>query len=169
MKACLYSNISDLVLFERVGFYRDDVAALRLGSSHVLATNSLRDLLRFRPKLVVSYFYSKSLLTAILCRLIGARIIITGGADQISPVLLNGWKLQTRQLIAFLCLIFAHRIYLSCSDDVVNFERLSFNFGFLKNKLKLVNHVVVPVIPVVPIASGRSRGKVDSNVCWWLF
>lgn len=166
MKVCLYASVSDKNLFCRVGFYRDDIAALRLHGDQVIATNSLRELLFFRPKLIVSYFFTKSILTILCGRLLGARVLLTGGADQISPILSNGFRLFIRRALAFLCLLFAHRILLSCSDDYINFHKLCFNVKFLEKKLSLVNHVVIPS----PYPSGMENNRIDQfhafTLCW---
>lgn len=166
MRICLYSPVASKDLFERVGFYRDDIKALSLRGGEVLATNSLWDLLVFRPRLVVGYFFSKSILAAFLGRLFGARVVLTGGADQISPVLQGGRRLFIRRAMAVLGLILSHRVLLSCTDDVVNFRKLSFGIRVLQRKIELVNHVVMPA----PWRGG-ARVPVDGEfhaftLCW---
>lgn len=166
MRVALYSSIRDKILFDRVGFYRDDIEALALRSDDVLATNSVKELLSFKPHMIVAYFFSKSILAAVVGRLTGAMVIFTGGADQISPAIVNGFRLILHRLLAFICLLLAHRILLSCSDDMGNFQKLCFGISSLKNKLELVNHVV--------IASAEPRTKQFSpptrfdafTMCW---
>ena len=166
MKSCLYSSVEDKELFSRVGFYRDDIAALRLFSDQVIATNSLRELLRFRPELIVSYFFTKSIWTVVCGRLIGARVLLTGGADQISPILLSGFKLFIHRLIAFFCLLLAHRILLSCTDDLINFRKLCFGFGCLEKKLDLVSHVVIPSPLLRVVENDRAIRFSAFTLCW---
>lgn len=166
MNICLYSSVDSKELFERVGFYRDDVHALSLRKDNVLATNSLWDLLRFRPRLVVGYFFSKSILAALLGRVVGARVILTGGADQISPVLSSGLKLFVRRVMAFLGLCLSHRILLSCTDDVANFKKLCFRIRTLEEKLELVNHVVLASPDREYCQAARSRSFHAITLCW---
>lgn len=166
-----YSSVVDKELFSRVGFYRDDIKALSLQGDNVLATNSLLELLKFKPALVVGYFFSKSILAAFFGRVIGARVVLTGGADQISPALLSGYRLLVRRAAALLALLLAHRVFLSCTDDVVNFRKLCFGIRALQNKIELVNHVVVPT-PLsrslrVP-AMAKSSMKLCSAAKKWL-
>jgi glycosyltransferase involved in cell wall biosynthesis len=164
IKICLYSPIKDTRLFKRVGFYRDDIAALSLHGDEVTPTNSLIKILLQRPNLLVGYFYSKSVLAALLGRIIGARVILTGGADQISPVLSKGFRLAVYKTMAFIGLLLAHRILLSCKDDVSNYCKLTFGLQFLRKKIELVNHVVLPVKK-----KGRSSKKKEFNaftLCW---
>ena len=71
---CLYSSVSDTDLFSRVGFYRDDLLALSSRCSTVNATNSLWDIVKIRPNLVVGYFYSKALLAVFIGRIIGQKL-----------------------------------------------------------------------------------------------
>ena len=166
MKACLYSNVSDKELFCRVGFYRDDINALQLKFDNVIATNSLAELYKYRPNLVVSYFYSKSLFVAMICRAIGCKVVITGGADQISPLMLKGWRLQIRRASAFACLLFADRVLLSCSEDIANFTKLCFGFHFLLRKLHQVNHVVTPSPMPRSLVGDRSNLFSAFTLCW---
>jgi len=158
--------VPDPELFTRVGFYRDDIAALSLRGDPVLATNSLIELIKFRPKLIVGYFYSKALLAAFVGRLLGARVLLTGGADQISPVLSSGRRLAVRQAAALLCLLFAHRILLSCKEDVVNFERLCLGLAPLKRKLRLASHVVTPAPFSDKPQVRRANGFDAFTLCW---
>ena len=166
MKSCIYSAVKDKELFIRVGFYRDDIAALRLFGDQVIATNSLRELLQFRPELIVGYFFTKSMWAAVCGRLIGARVLLTGGADQISPSLLRGFKLFVHQLLAFLCLLLAHRILLSCTDDLINFRKLCFGFQFLEKKLSLVSHVVIPSPLPRMVENDRAVRFSAFTLCW---
>lgn len=139
---CLYSSVSDTDLFSRVGFYRDDLLALSSRCSTVNATNSLWDIVKIRPNLVVGYFYSKALLAVFIGRIIGAKVILTGGADQISPVLHKGIRLYIHRCLAFLCLLFANEVLLSCTDDINNFRKISFGVSHLLRKIKYAPHVV---------------------------
>jgi len=162
----LYSSVSDKELFSRVGFYRDDIEALKMNGDQVLATNSLVEILKFSPELMVAYFYSKSILAALVCHFIGCRVILTGGADQISPVLSWGWPLRMHQISAFISLLLAHRIFLSCSDDFENFSKLCFNIKFLKKKLVRVNHAVC-LTGQIRIDNVRPIGRFYAlTLCW---
>ena len=166
MKVCFYSAVSSKNLFTTVGFYRDDIIALGMRGDAVTATNSLWALVQLRPKLVVGYFYSKSALAALLGRLVGAKIILTGGADQISPVLHSGFSLLIRQVSAVACVLLSNRILLSCADDFENFRSLCFGCKRFERKLELVAHAVV-----VPPLSSESRLPINGRfealtLCW---
>lgn len=166
MKVCLYSSVADIKLFSRIGFYRDDIAALTVRGNKLLATNSLIDLIAFKPKLVVCYFYSKSILAALIGRFFGAEVIFTGGADQISSSLLSGYRLLVRRLMAMIVLLLSHRILLSCTDDVDNFRKLCFGASIFLKKIELVNHVVVPS-PTARIFRVPVRGAFHAfTLCW---
>lgn len=166
MKILFYSPVKDVNLFERVGFYRDDINALSLKGDEVIVTNRLLKLLFVKPEMIVGYFYSKALFAAILGRIIRAEVILTGGADQISPVLVSGFNLLKNRVFAFFCLVFAHRILLSCNDDVVNFNILSFGIRCLRKKIELVNHVVIPVCTPEE-KKITNKGKFDAiTLCW---
>jgi glycosyltransferase involved in cell wall biosynthesis len=166
MKISLYSPVNNKKLFDTVGFYRDDIDAIRLRNNEILATNSLLELFKFKPALVIGYFFSKSVFAALIGRVIGARVVLTGGADQISPALLSGFPLFVRRASALLGLLLAHRVLLSCTDDVINFRKLCLGLFCLQSKIELVNHVVVP-----SPYQGAVRVPVDGEfyaftLCW---
>lgn len=163
---CLYSAVSDPALFERVGFYRDDLAALATRSRDVRPINRLIDIWRLKPSVLLGYFYSKACLAAILARLVGARVILTGGADQISPALKSGLRLAAHRAVAFLCLCFAHRVVVSCDDDYQEFRRIACGFERLLGKISRAPHVVRPGVG----GQGLNR-QVDGHfhaftICW---
>ena len=166
MKIILYSPVNNTNLFSRVGFYRDDINSLSLAGNEVFATNSLLDLLKLKPAMVIGYFFGKSIIAALLGRVIGAQVVLTGGADQISSVLHSGSALFIRRAVALLGLLLAHRLLLSCTADVINFRKLCFGNLVLKNKIKLVNHIVIP-----SPCQGAVRVPVDGEfhaftICW---
>ncbi len=166
MKSCLYSSVKDKALFSRVGFYRNDLEALKLCSDEALITNSIFELVRFKPDLIVAYFFTKSILAAVCGRLIGARIIIGGGGDQFSPVLGSGLRLFVHRVLAFICLLLAHRISLSCTDDLVNIKKLCFGFKFLEKKLHFDNHVVIPSPLLRVVENDRTIQFAAFTLCW---
>ena len=166
MKSCLYSSVNDKALFSRVGFYRNDLEALKLCSDEALITNSIFELVRFRPDLIVAYFFTKAIGAAVCGRLMGARIIIGGGGDQFSPVLVNGFRLFVHRVLAFICLLLAHRISLSCTDDLVNIKKLCFGFKFLEKKLHFDNHVVIPSALARLVENDRSVQFSAFTMCW---
>lgn len=165
-KSCLYSSAKDKALFSRVGFYRNDLEALKLCSERAIVTNSVFEIVRFRPDLIVAYFFTKSVWAAICGRLIGARIIIGGGGDQFSPILVSGLRLFVHRVLAFICLFLAHRISLSCTDDLVNIKKLCFGFKFLEKKLYFDNHVVIPSPLIRLIETDRAIRFSAFTLCW---
>ncbi len=166
MNALLYSKISDVELFARVGFYRDDIKALATRFSQVASTNKIFDIFKHKPDFVLAYFYSYSVFAGVAAKLVGSKLIYTGGADQISPLLTKGYKLKIRQVLAFFCLCLADRVVVSCTDDEVEFRKISMGFSWLANKIHLANHVV----DVSKRSTHRKRfdGKkvVAFTLCW---
>ena len=163
---CLYSAVSDDALFERVGFYRDDLAALATRSSDVRPIRRFSDIWRLRPSVLVGYFYSASLVAALIGRLVGARVVLTGGADQVSPVLKHGLRLVAHRFLAFLCLCFAHKVVLSCGDDFREFRRIAVGQRRLIRKISLAPHVVRPSAGAA-IAKRQVVGEFHAfTICW---
>lgn len=166
MKVVLYSAVRDRNLFSRVGFYRNDIDALSLHGDEVLVVNSLLQLSCNKPKLFVGYFFSHSFFAALYCRIVGASVLLTGGADQISPVLVSGFRLFIRRTMAFLCILVSHRVLLPCLDDVRNFQKLCFGIHSLERKIELVHHIV-NVTSSQPIAYAAIPGEFTAfTICW---
>jgi|GEM_PF-238985 len=163
---CLYSPVADRGVFDRVGFYRDDRAALASRGHQVITTNRVMDLVRHRPHRIVGYFYSKAVLAAVIGRLSGARVILTGGADEISPAVRRGLGLYARQGVAFLGLLLAHRILLSCSDDVSRFQRLALGSARLRAKIGYSPHII-RAISTRPTPRTPAPGQFRAfTICW---
>lgn len=163
---CLYSSVSDKALFQRVGFYRDDLRALASFGDTVVATNRLRDIATLRPKVVVGYFYSRAIFAGILGRLLGAKVIFTGGADQISPRVQFGLRLLAHRMFAAISLVSAHKILLSCSADVTEFEKLCFGIPRLLRKVTGTPHAVHPA-SASPAERSVVRGEFRAfTICW---
>lgn len=168
MKIVLYSPVTDCSMFQNVGFYRDDISAMQAEGHNVLATNSIKECLRAHPQLCVCYFYSKAVLVGVIMRFLGRKVVFTGGADQISPIVVRGRvALLIRRAAAVVALLVADRVLVSCSADMANFRIICFKLRFLERKLILSRHVVVPVRS--EIAKPLYRGEPRFNaltLCW---
>lgn len=164
-KVMFYSAVADEALFERAGFYRDDIRALSLRGDEVVATNRAFDVLRHRPQRIIGYFYSRALIVAVLGRLVGARVVLTGGADQIAPAATSGKRAIIHRIIAFSCLLFAHKILTTCREDEENFRALACGIGMLQRKVRRAPHAVVP--PAVPRTAERDSEILRFvTLCW---
>lgn len=166
MRVVLYASVSDLVLFKRVGFYRDDVNALRCAGHDVCVTNSIVVAITKNHDLFVGYFYSWSIVAAIFCRLLGRHVVLTGGADQVSPRLGSGLALGIRRGAAFLGLLSADKILLPCKDDVDNFRSMCLGVNFLQQKIVLSPHVVIPAAASANFERHEPRGFRAFTLCW---
>lgn len=141
-RCILYSPVEDPKVFQYVGFYTGDLEALRSISSEVYCTHKLYELIFRKADLSVLYFYSYSFFAAVILRLKGARVIFTGGADQIAPDVTFGVRLLVNRILALACLIMANKILVPSSSDLENFKRISFGLGWLKSKISICGHYV---------------------------
>ena len=57
-KILLYSRIKDLNLFKTLNFYKADFDALSLISDDIYFSNSLIEIIKKKPDVTLSYFYS---------------------------------------------------------------------------------------------------------------
>ncbi len=165
-KAILYSPVESPELFHRVGFYRDDLEALSRVASVVEPTNSLKKVFTSRPDLVIGYFYSKSAVAALIGRLIGAKVILTGGADQVTPGVYRGTRLWVNRLFAVFCLLLAHRILVSCRTDQESFEALSLGIEIFRRKIVLAPHIVRSRGAQRSQRPGSTRPFRAFTICW---
>jgi glycosyltransferase involved in cell wall biosynthesis len=163
---CLYSAVSDPSLFSRVGFYRDDLAAMATMGVEVYPIFRISDVWKFRPSVLVGYFYSRSLGAAVVGRLIKARVVLTGGADQISPSLSSGLRLAVHRLVAFLCLCVAHKVVLSCAEDYQEFKRVAMGRRWLLAKLVKAPHVVRPSGDARSVSRQVAGEFRAFTICW---
>jgi len=68
--------------------------------------------------------------------------------------------------LAFICLLLAHRISLSCTDDLANIKKLCFGLNFLEKKLYFDNHVVISS-PLTRLAENDRSVKFSAfTMCW---
>lgn len=169
MKIVLYSSVKDCSIFQKVGFYRDDISAMQAEGHNVLATNSIKVCLSAHPRLCVCYFYSKAVLVGAIMRFLGREVVFTGGADQISPIVVrNHITLLVRRVVALVALMVADRVLVSCNVDMENFRKICFKMRFLERKLILSRHVVVPVRSTIgkPINRRKEPQFNALTLCW---
>jgi glycosyltransferase involved in cell wall biosynthesis len=166
MRVSLYAHVDDSSLFRIIGFYRDDIAALSLGGHAVSPTNSVFQVVRSNPDVLIGYFYSYSLIPAILTKLRGRRVVLTGGADSIAPGLSNGRALRFRQFSAIGCAIFADRVVVPCESDEAHFRALVARSSHLSKKIHRAPHVVN--LPSTAAAKWSPQpGRFSAfTICW---
>lgn len=146
-KILIYSRLKDLNLFNTLNFYKADLDALNLISDDIYLTNSLSEIIKKKPDVTLSYFYSFSLFSVIITKLIGGVALVTGGADQIEKTVNKSKKFFIYKLFAFIILLISDYIILSSSGDIKNFRKLSFGFKFLQKKIKYSTHPVDIIKP----------------------
>lgn len=168
MKIVLYSPVKDSSIFKKVGFYRDDISAMQAEGYEVLATNSIKACIRAKPHICVCYFYGKAVLAGAVMRFLGKEVVFTGGADQISPIVVrNGFSLFIRRLAALVALMVADRVLISCNVDMDNFRQICLKLRFLERKLIISPHVVVPVDSTIRKPSFPSDPQFNAlTLCW---
>ena len=80
-----YSSVSSTSLFYITGFYVMDIKALKLSGFEVEITNKFSSFLRFwNYDISLLYFYKKSLIPALISKLLRKKIFFTGGIDELS-------------------------------------------------------------------------------------
>lgn len=137
-KVLFYSPLIDVKLFEQVGFYSIDIEILRDLGHEVIVVNKLVEVFSRRYDILFAYFYTWSSLAAIIARLKGSRVILTGGADLLDKsfnisykkLLLHRWFFRLGHL-------FSTKILAVSTTDLKNFTQLVGS-----SKIYLVPHSV---------------------------
>lgn len=137
-KILFYSPVSDLELFQRVGFYATDIKLLRELGHEVVLANKLHEVINECYDVLFAYFYTWSSIAVLIARIRGKFTIMTGGADELEPSFNNSRKkiFLHRQLFR-LGYFFSSRILAVSSTDFNNFSKLVGN-----KKISIAPHVV---------------------------
>lgn len=166
-KILLYSRLKDLNLFNTLNFYKADLDALNLISDDIHCSNSLLEIIKKKPDVTLSYFYSFSLFSVIVTKLIGGLALVTGGGDQIEKTVNKSRKFFIYKSFAFIILLLSDYIILSSTADIKNFRKLSLGLRFLQKKIKYSTHpvdIIKPVISEFPFIK-KSEFTI-LTICW---
>lgn len=112
-KVLFFSSVSDIELFNRTGFYRVDISALELSGHSVIKTNQITAALQFwKYDVMFAYFWKKSFVPAAIARLLGKRVVFTGGADELDKQFISSRVKYLVHALAFFCCHFVSHICL---------------------------------------------------------
>lgn len=138
----MYAAVDSQELFQRVGFYRNDLKVLGQVTGAAAATNSLKDACFQKSPVFVGWFYTKAVLPALVNRLRRKRVLLVGGADNISSGMESGLRLGVLRILAALGLFVAHGIIVENAVDATMFRRLALRSRRLMSKI----HIAYPVV-----------------------
>ena len=166
MSIALYSPVKDTSSFTEMGFYVEDLKALRQINGRTRATNSIKDLIKANPKQLLAYIYGQSLIAAILIKLRGGSVIFTGGTDQISSEVYSGTALMRNRTFAIGCALVARYILVPSSADKMELHNILPRWQRLQRKIIVQPHSVnVPSDRVSNRVFDKNRISAIS-ICW---
>lgn len=135
----LYAAVPYPVMLQQ-GFYAAEVDGLLRQPSvaKVSVTNRLGDVWRGRYDGLVSYFYSYSAAAALLARVRGKSVVVTGGAEQIFRSMAPSLSTFIARLLLFgLTLLFANRVLATSSTDYHEMRKIGW---FRRSAIRLSFH-----------------------------
>ena len=136
-----YSSVGTKRMFSIQKFYRTDICILRDLGFEVILSNSWMDYFIFwKYDLAFIYFYRYGLMPAFLAKMLGKKVVFTGGIDYLDREY-AGKKAYIIQKIFFKCCVFFSdkNILVSCSDleNIIKFKPL-----LNRDKFPLSFHVI---------------------------
>jgi glycosyltransferase involved in cell wall biosynthesis len=164
-KIMLFSRVGSPRLFSRMGFYRADVEALRQQGALVLLGSTLNSVAFRRFDALLAYFYTWGSLAAVLARLRGRRVVLTGGADEFSNDAAScGLKGLWRRAMLWCGLLAAHRVLLPSASDRENIRRHCRPIGWLVDRKLLIAPHPLPRAGCMRSPAAREWRAV--TICW---
>lgn len=163
MKVFFYSNVKSKRQFSIQNFYRTDIKILKgLGYKVSLCKSFLLFFQFWKYDLAIIYFFRYGLFSAIIARLLGKKVIFTGGIDYLD-LAYAGKKRYLIQAVFFkLCNVFSTvSIIVSKSD--------------LKNIAKLYSGKLPPNIVYIPHSincsefqnlTNTKKESIITTICW---
>lgn len=126
MRVMFYSPVKDIGLFEVVGFYRSDIQSLRDLGCDVWLSNRVYDAFNIRDyDAVFIYFWTWGALVGLIARLLGKRVVFTGGADDLDRSFnRSSRKYLIRAFLFWVCYQVSHSCLIVSQKDLSNMRYL---------------------------------------------
>jgi glycosyltransferase involved in cell wall biosynthesis len=143
-KVLLYSPVTRRRLFSLMRFYRSDICAMRAQGCQVLLANSLWRVVSADYDSLVGYFYTWSVIAAMLAKLRGREAVLTGGADQFSGCVHVGrLSVLARRALLAIAVVVCDRLVLVSQNDVCNVTKAAGPFGRIAaSKIVVAGHPI---------------------------
>ena len=159
-----YASTSDISLFLTKSFYSINIELLKDIGYHVIATNKMLPFLRKNEyDIAFLYFFKKSFFPCFIARILGKKIYITGGLDELNRESTIIWK-YIRQCIFFTgCYLFSTKSLIESNSDLKNIYKILHKDIY--NKL-----VFFPMCLAKNIENfkfGLKNKTVFSTICWF--
>jgi len=155
------------MLFKLTGFYVEDIKVLEEAGYSVICTNKYVSYLKFwKYDIAFLYFYKKSLIPAILSRLLLKKVIFTGGIDELSDKIeINRKQLYIFRLLFKINYFLSHCCNIVSKEDFINVVKLLDKFPKMSSsKLSYWPHSINVVD--YNFANSFEKENIITTICW---
>jgi glycosyltransferase involved in cell wall biosynthesis len=159
MRVLLYSNVKKISSFNLSKFYLDDINVLTSLGYDVITSNKILKILQIKKcNGVLIYFYSKGFILAIIAKILGKKVVFTGGVDdlQISKFL------SIKSFIFIICYIFSDVCNAVSKSDYKRLHELITYFSLNPKKLIYSPHYINLDISY----HDEKKDKIITTICW---
>lgn len=116
MRICFYARVRDKALFDVVEFYKVDIEALRKLGYEVVCVNSFLELISTRCDLYYVWWFGYGVFPALLARLLGRPVILTGAVHTANCGGLRDWPWHKRTLMKLAMKLATRNLFISRTD-----------------------------------------------------
>jgi len=116
-----YSSVKDKSLFQTQRFYQIDITILKQMGYNVILSNKITDAFKYRRyNFVFGYFFRWSLFVAIIARIFGKKVYLTGGIDALDKAYAGEIAYNLQKYLFLLCYKFATKCIIVSPSDLRN-------------------------------------------------
>ena len=116
-----YASVKDVDLFNKHGFYMYDRESLEHLGHNIIFTNKWLDFFKYsKYDVAYLYFFTKSIIPALIGYMLRKKIYFTGGIDSLSKYINGKLKRRFYGILFSIAHSFATRIIVVSSDDKKN-------------------------------------------------
>lgn len=163
-----YASVKDVDLFNKHGFYMYDRESLEHLGHNIIFTNKWLDFFKYsKYDVAYLYFFTKSIIPALIGYMLRKKIYFTGGIDSLSKYINGKLKRRFYGILFSIAHSFATRIIVVSSDDKKNMTEYTIG----SNKLVYVPHGIRAVSLIKKCTSNYlveniDRENIFSTICW---
>ncbi len=161
-RVLFYSSVKSKKLFAVQQFYRTDIHILREIGYKVSLSNSIFDFFAFwKYDIAFIYFYRFGAMVALLSKILGKKVIFTGGIDALDKEYATGKKYYIQKLLFKICYYLADKIIIVSNSDKKNIQIVLNELP--ENKCEMAFHTVKKELTTFP---ETSKKKLVTTIAW---
>jgi glycosyltransferase involved in cell wall biosynthesis len=128
MRILFYAHVRNIELFYTQRFYYTDVHILQNIGNEVHTTNNLCRFFYFlKYDSAFLYFYTWSIIPALISKLFGKKVYFTGGIDSLEEGVTSSYKYVINKYLFKLCYLLSTKCIIVSNSDMKNIRKLYHN------------------------------------------